>query len=149
MTCKCKIDVKVKRLNDSAIMPKFAHDGDAGADLYAIDEYCIPSGKTVMVKTGICIEIPVGYEAQIRPRSGLAAKNGITVLNTPGTIDCQYRGEICVLMYNTSEKEFLIEPGMRIAQMVINKLPAVVFTEVDDLGETERGSGGFGSSGTK
>ena len=101
-----------------------------------------------MVPTGIAIALPAGYEAQIRPRSGLAIKHGVTVLNTPGTVDADYRGEIKVVLINHGQEDFVIERGMRIAQMVIAKHANVTWEIVKDLGETERGSGGFGSTGT-
>ncbi len=141
--------VKIKKLHEEAVIPKYAHEGDAGADLVSVEEMYIPAGMTKMISTGIALELAPFWEAQIRPRSGLAAKNGLTVLNTPGTIDCQYRGEIKVLLHNTSDEEFVVEKGMRIAQMVITELPKVEFEEVDELSETERGEGGFGSTGTK
>jgi len=139
--------VKIKKLNKNATVPSFAHFGDAGADLYSVEYVKIPAGESRLIDTGIAIELEPFTEAQIRPRSGLALKNGITVLNSPGTIDVSYRGEIKVLLHNTSCEDFKIEQGMRIAQMVINELPKVEFMEVDELSETERGSGGFGSSG--
>lgn len=141
------MNILVKRLSEEAVVPKFAHAGDAGADLVSVEDVIIPAGERVLVSTGIAIELQPYMEAQIRPRSGLAIKNGITVLNTPGTIDCQYRGEVKVILYNTSPVEFHVEKGMRIAQMVITKLPETLFVEVDKLSETERGSGGFGSTG--
>ena len=105
-------------------------------------------GKRAIVPTGLAIALPAGFEAQVRPRSGLAAKNGVTVLNTPGTIDADYRGEVKVILVNLGEDPFEIERGMRIAQMVIAPVTQASFTEVDSLSETERGSGGFGSTGT-
>ena len=141
--------IRVKLLNERAEMPIFAHEGDAGCDLIATDDIAIPAGGVEMVSTGIAIALPKGYEAQIRPRSGLAAHFGITVLNTPGTIDCQYRGEIKVILYNTSHEKFVVCPGMRIAQMVIAKLPEVEYVLVDELDKTERNENGFGSTGIK
>ncbi len=120
----------------------------AGYDLCSIARVTIPVGGYVRVPTGISISMPVGLEAQIRPRSGLAAKHGVTVLNSPGTIDSDYRGEICVILINHGSQDFIIEPGMRIAQMVFSRIIAVNFAEVDDLEHTERGAGGFGSTGT-
>src|SRR5690554_2829269 len=107
-----------------------------------------PMQRTI-VKTGLFIELPIGYEAQVRPRSGLAAKKGITVLNSPGTIDADYRGEIGVILINLSNEDFIVEHGERIAQLVIAKHERAVWEEVDALGETSRGAGGFGSTGTK
>ena len=130
-------------------LPKYQTELSAGMDLYAnIDEpITLKSLERVLVKTGLFISLPKGYEAQIRPRSGLAFKNGITVLNTPGTIDADYRGEIGIILVNLSAQEFTINDGDRIAQMVIAKHENAVWQEVDNLDETNRGEGGFGSSG--
>lgn len=122
--------------------------GSAGIDLRSNENLTISSEERVLIKTGLFIELPSGYEAQIRPRSGLAFKHGITVLNSPGTIDSDYRNEIAVILYNTGEK-FSIEKGDRIAQMVIQKVPEVTFVEVEELSETERGLNGCGSTGIK
>jgi dUTP pyrophosphatase len=132
-------------------LPEYATPYSAGMDLRANLETPItlnPMERT-LVPTGIFIELPVGYEAQIRPRSGLAAKNGITVLNSPGTIDADYRGEIKVILVNLSEHSFVINHGERIAQMVIAKHETVAWQEVDQLDDSLRGTGGFGSSGVK
>ena len=130
-------------------LPKYQTELSAGMDLYAnIDEpILLKSLERALVKTGLFISLPKGYEAQIRPRSGLAFKNGITVLNTPGTIDADYRGEIGIILVNLSAQEFTINDGDRIAQMVIAKHENAVWQEVDSLDETDRGEGGFGSSG--
>ena len=130
-------------------LPKFMTNGAAGMDLYAnIDEtILLKSLERTLVKTGLFISLPKGYEAQIRPRSGLAFKNGITVLNTPGTIDADYRGEIGIILVNLSTQEFTINDGDRIAQMVIAKHEIAVWEEVEILDDTNRGKGGFGSSG--
>ena len=109
----------------------------------------LPPGKRAMIETGIAIALPAGFEAQVRPRSGLAAKNGVTVLNSPGTIDADYRGEIKVILINHGDAAFEIERGMRIAQLVVAPVTQVAWQAVDDLDETARGSGGFGSTGTK
>ena len=124
--------------------------GSVGVDLFcAVDKaVCLNNmGAREIIPTGISIELPIGYEAQIRPRSGLAAKYGITVLNTPGTIDSDYRGEIKVILVNQSTKKFFVERGMRIAQMVVKPIVIPIFDYVDDLNMTERGEGGFGSTG--
>ena len=142
-----KKTLKINRLHSDAVIPSYAKDGDAGMDLYSIDEMELRPGCRGLIKTGISIELPKGTEAQIRPRSGLALKMGITVLNTPGTIDCGYRGEIGVILINHGEENFLVKKGERIAQMVINKVESVNIEEVEELSETERGSGGFGSTG--
>lgn len=132
-----------------AIIPEYKTAGAAGADLCALLEapLTIPAGRSAMVPTGLFFEIPKGYEVQVRPRSGLAAKNGVTVLNTPGTIDSDYRGEIKVILINLGTDDFTINNGDRIAQMIIAPVIQASFTITDSLSETERGSGGFGSTG--
>ena len=145
--------LKIKKLDNlkELSLPKYETQGSAGMDLQAaIDqEIILKSGETTLIKTGIAIALEKGFEAQIRPRSGLALKNGITVLNTPGTIDSDYRGEICVILINHSKIDFKIERGMRIAQMIIAKYEQAQITEVENLDETARGTGGFGSTGLK
>lgn len=130
-------------------LPKYQTELSAGMDLYAnIDEpITLKPLERTLVKTGLLISLPKGYEAQVRPRSGLAFKNGITVLNTPGTIDADYRGEIGVILVNLSSQDFTINDGDRIAQMVIAKHETAIWEEVENLDETNRGEGGFGSSG--
>ena len=144
--------MKVKVVNKSKHkLPHYSTIASAGMDLRAnIDESITlkPLERTI-VKTGIFMELPVGYEAQVRPRSGLAFKKGVTVLNSPGTVDADYRGEVGVILVNLSSEEFIIEDGERIAQMVITKHEQANWIEVDILDETERGSGGFGSTGVK
>ena len=134
-----------------AVIPEYKTAGAAGADLCALLEspLTIPAGKFAMVPTGLFFEIPQGYEVQVRPRSGLAAKNGVTVLNTPGTIDSDYRGEVKVILINLGPADFTINSGDRIAQMVIAPVTQASFTLADSLSETERGAGGFGSTGIK
>jgi dUTP pyrophosphatase len=143
--------LKIKRLenNKDLPLPKYETAGSAGLDLLAaIDEpVVIKHGEVKLIKTGISIALEKGYEAQVRPRSGLALKNGITVLNTPGTIDSDYRGEVCVIVINHSKNDFTVTRGMRIAQMVIAKYEHAKIEEVADLDATTRGSGGFGSTG--
>ena len=136
-------------LSSGAVIPEYQSPGSAGADLCAnVDETVVLSpGKTKLIPTGIFIEIPEGYEAQIRPRSGLALKNGITVLNSPGTIDSDYRGEIKIILTNLGEEDFKIEKGIRIAQMVFARVFRGEFIQVDELNATERNEGGFGHSG--
>lgn len=145
--------LKIKKLDNlkEIPLPKYETQGSAGMDLRAsIDEDLIlKSGETALVKTGFAIALEKGFEAQVRPRSGLALKNGITVLNSPGTIDSDYRGEVCVILINHSKIDFKIERGMRIAQMIIAKYEQAQIVEVEDLDETVRGSGGFGSTGLK
>ena len=142
----CKIVNK-----SSNATPAYATEQSAGMDLRANLEapIVLTPMERAMIPTGLFIELPVGYEAQVRPRSGLAAKHGITVLNTPGTIDADYRGEIKVILVNLSSEAFEIQHGERIAQMVIAKHESVRWEEVETLSETERGAGGFGSSGVK
>jgi len=143
--------LKIKRLsnNNDLSLPKYETSGSAGMDLLAaIDEpLIIKPSEIKLVKTGLAIALEKGYEAQIRPRSGLALKNGITVLNSPGTVDSDYRGEICAIIINHSQVDFTITRGMRIAQMVIAKHEQAKIIEVEDLDETARGKGGFGSTG--
>lgn len=139
--------VEVKKLVEDAKLPEYAHEGDAGADIFSIAEYTVAPGDRVLVKTGIAIALPSFTEAQIRPRSGLALKNGITVLNAPGTVDAGYRGEVGVIIINHGTETFKIEKGMKIAQMVIKPTYSVNFTEVSELPNSERDEKGFGSSG--
>lgn len=145
------LDVKIKRLPHAAglDLPAYATSGAAGADvLAAIDApVTIAPGKRALIPTGFAIALPTGYELQIRPRSGLALKNGITLPNTPGTIDEDYRGEIGVILLNTSDEAFTITRGMRIAQAVLAPVLRATWHEVEDLDATERGAGGFGSTG--
>ncbi len=145
------IKVLIKRLSKQVSLPKYETIGSSGMDLSANihDNLKIEPGKTVIIPTGLALSIPKGYEAQIRPRSGLAAKNKISVLNTPGTIDADYRGEIKVILINHGNEPFKIEKGSRIAQIVICPVVKAQLVEVDDLNITERGDGGFGSTGTK
>lgn len=141
--------MKVKIINKSKHeLPKYQTPCAAGMDLYAHLEMPVTLQplQRKLVSTGIFIELPEGYEAQIRPRSGLALKNGITVLNTPGTIDADYRGEILVILINLSDTEFTVNDGDRIAQMVIAKHECAVWEEVAEISETDRGKGGFGST---
>jgi dUTP pyrophosphatase len=141
--------LKVKKLNQDAKLPNFAHKGDAGMDVYSIEEAVIKSGETKLIKTGISIELPEMTEAQMRPRSGLALKNSITLLNSPGTIDEGYRGEIGVIMINHGKDDFKVEKHMKIAQMVVKPIYDINVVEVEELSDTVRGEGGFGSTGLK
>lgn len=138
----------VKLIDEKAILPEYAHDNDSGMDLFSIENKIIEPNQTVLIKTGIQIELPENTEAQIRPRSGLALKNSITVLNTPGTIDEGYKGEICVVLINHGKENFEVKIGSKIAQMVIckvEKLKPVLITGL--LKDTQRGTKGFGSTG--
>lgn len=142
--------IRIKRLHPSAQLPIYTHGPleDAGMDLRAVESIDLPVGKPVLVPTGLAIELPPGFEAQIRPRSGLALKHAITVPNAPATIDPGYRGEVRVILLNLGPETFRVEAGDRIAQMVIAKYEAVEWLE-EELSETVRGAGGFGSSGVK
>lgn len=139
--------LNVKLVNDKAILPCYAHPGDAGLDLFSVENKEIPPGESALISTGIVIELPENTEAQIRPRSGLALNHQVTLLNTPGTIDFGYRGEIKVIMINHGKKAFMVEEGMKIAQMVIKPVLTVDVVRVEELSETPRGEGGFGSTG--
>ena len=141
------VKVRVKRLSPDAKIPKAATAGDVAFDLFSMIDYELRPGERFAVPTGIAIEIPPGYEGQVRPRSGLALKEGVTVLNTPGTIDSGYRGEVKTIMMNHNREPFKITKGMRICQLAIRPVPEVEFVEVDELSDTERGEGGFGSTG--
>jgi dUTP pyrophosphatase len=141
------VKVCVKRLSPDAKIPKAARKGDVAFDLHSTIDYELRPGERFAVPTGIAVEIPTGYEGQVRPRSGLALKEGITVLNTPGTIDSGYRGEVHTIMMNHGGESFRIAKGMRISQLAIRPVPEVEFVEVDELSDTERGEGGFGSTG--
>ena len=141
------VQVRVKRLSPDAKIPKAAKVGDVAFDLYSVIDYEIKPGERYAIPTGIALEIPPGYEGQVRPRSGLALKEGITVLNAPGTIDSGYRGEVKTIMINLGDTPFQITKGMRISQLAIRPVPEITFLEVDELPNTDRGEGGFGSTG--
>ena len=144
-------EILIKRLSKEVTLPKYETDGSSGLDLAAfIDKNIeIKPGKSEIIPTGLVVSIPKNFEIQIRPRSGLAAKNQISVLNTPGTIDSDYRGELKVILINLSDKTFVVEKGLRIAQMVLCPIIKAKFREVESLDETKRGLGGFGSTGVK
>ncbi len=144
------IQVKIKMLEGCEdLLPAKAHYDDAAFDLRSRVDIVIEPGTPHLVATGIFMEFPVGYEAQVRPRSGMALKHALTVLNTPGTIDAGYRGEVSVIMLNAGKESYEIKRGDRVAQMVINQLPEVEIVAVDTLSDTARGAGGFGSTGKK
>ena len=143
------VQIKFVRLREGAHIPQKAHEDDAGFDLYASEDFLLPAHGFGCVPTALSIELPEGYEAQVRPRSGLAAKYGVTVLNAPGTIDAGYRGEVKVILINHGEADFPISAGMRIAQMVVSPVLPARFVEAVSLEDSARGEGGFGSSGTK
>ena len=144
-------EILIKRLSDKVLFPKYETEGSSGLDLAAhINESVeIKPASTAIIPTGLAVSIPKNFEIQIRPRSGLAAKNQISVLNTPGTIDADYRGELKVILINLGAKSFLVENGARIAQMVLCPVVKADLKEVKTLDDTKRGSGGFGSTGTK
>jgi len=148
-----EISISIRRLPHGAdlALPAYATALSAGMDLLAAvaEPVSLEPGQRKLIPTGIAIALPAGYEAQIRPRSGLALKNGISLVNSPGTIDADYRGEIGVIVINHGDQPFTVERGTRIAQMVIARHERAVWTELDNLDETARGSGGFGSTGTK
>jgi len=139
--------VRIKKLREDAIIPSYAHEDDAGVDLHSCEEHILNPGERVLVKTGLSVSIPRNFEAQIRPRSGLALKHGISIVNTPGTIDSGYRGEIGIIVINHGKDVFKIEKGKKIAQMVFKEIEQVEFEEVDELDSSNRGEGGFGSTG--
>ena len=140
--------IKFQKLSPDAIIPTYAHPGDAGADLVAIHQHVLDPMQRLAIPTGLAAEIPQGYEIQVRPKSSLALKHGITLLNTPGTIDAGYRGEIKVILINLGQATFKISPGQRIAQIVIAPVIQADFVAVEHLSESQRGIGGFGSTGT-
>jgi dUTP pyrophosphatase len=141
------IELPIRRLRDDAIVPARAYDGDAGLDLAACERVVLAPGERATVGTGLAIAIPEGHAGFVQPRSGLAARHGITIVNAPGLVDAGYRGELKVVLLNTDPREsFLVEPGMRIAQLVVLPVPSVDPVEVDELPDSERGVRGFGSS---
>lgn len=146
------VDVEVKRLPHGAglPLPEYATADSAGLDLLAAVEgdLTLQPGKRALVPTGLAIALPQGYEAQVRPRSGLALRNGVTVLNSPGTVDADYRGEVCVILANLGDEAFVVTRGMRIAQMIVAPVSRLRWNEVSDLPDSARGAGGFGSTGT-
>jgi dUTP pyrophosphatase len=139
--------LKVKRVNEDAKIPEFANTGDAGMDLFSVVKKTLNPGERALIPVGIAIELPDSTEAQIRPRSGLALNHGITILNTPGTIDEGYRGELGVILINHGQEPYEIEKHARIAQLVIKPIQYVNIVEVEEIGDSERGASGFGSSG--
>jgi dUTP pyrophosphatase len=141
------IDLPIRRLRDDAILPSQAYEGDAGLDLAACEQVTLEPGERALVATGVAVEIPTGYAGFVQPRSGLAARHGIGVVNSPGLIDSGYRGEIRVVLLNTDAREtFVVTPGMRIAQLVVAPVASVRLREVEELEVSGRGERGFGSS---
>ncbi|MDO7253830.1 dUTP diphosphatase [Helicobacter cappadocius] len=143
------MNIKIKKLHPDALVPKYQTLQAAGFDIHSIEDTIVAAQESKLIKTGLSMSIQNGYELQIRPRSGLALKHSISVLNSPGTIDSDYRGEIMVILINHSTQEFAIKKGDRIAQGVVSKVYQADFIEVEELDDTLRGSGGFGSSGIK
>jgi dUTP pyrophosphatase len=141
------IELPIRRLRDNAILPERAYAGDAGLDLAACERHELGPGERTVVPTGLAVAIPEGYAGFVQPRSGLASKHGITIVNTPGLVDSGYRGELRVVLLNTDSSEpFVVEPGMRIAQLVVLPVPEIELFVVEELPESERGVRGFGSS---
>lgn len=141
------INVGFKKLRNDVNLPKYARQGDAGFDFEAAETITIPPHKTIIVNTGLAVQLPNGYELQVRCRSGIAAKTPLIVKNAPGTVDSGYRGEIGIILHNLSDEEYLVNKGDRIAQGVICELPTINIIEINNLSESERGVGGFGSTG--
>lgn len=139
--------LSIRRIDPAAQMPTYAHPGDAGMDVRSIEELTLEPGARALVHTGLVFQLPPDAEAQVRPRSGLALKHGVTVLNSPGTIDAGYRGEVGVILVNLGQQPFRIEKGMKIAQVVVSRVEQAEIVEVQETDETDRGSGGFGSTG--
>ena len=139
--------IKFKKLNQDVILPSYAHPEDAGMDIFSAEEKTIPAGKWALVKAGFSMELPAGFEAQVRSKSGLSLNSGIIVWNSPGTIDENYRGEVGVILMNVSDNDYKVELNQKIAQMVINKVEHFKVEVVEELSSTERGQGGFGSTG--
>ena len=136
-----------KRIHPDAVLPSYAHPSDAGMDVRSVDDLVIPPGKRARVHTGLVMLLPPMYEAQVRPRSGLALKCGVTVLNTPGTIDSGYRGEVGVILANFGDADFQVKKGDKIAQIVVAPVTQPEIMETDTIDDTDRGAGGFGSTG--
>ena len=136
-----------KRIHPDAVLPAYAHPSDAGMDIRSVRSLVIPAGRRALVPTGLVVNLPAGYEAEVRPRSGLALKYGVTVLNSPGTIDSGSRGEIGVILANFGEADFEVKVGDRVAQLVIAPVTQPTVVEAQEVDETDRGAGGFGSTG--
>lgn len=138
--------IRIQKISDVKL-PSYAHEGDAGMDIYSADNHTLQPGERKLIPAGFKMAVPMGYEAQVRPKSGLAAKHGVTVVNTPGTIDAGYRGEVGVILINHGQEEFKVEKDSKIAQIIINKVENFPIEIVNDLDSTSRGEGGFGSTG--
>lgn len=143
------VEVFIQKLHPDAIIPEYKHDSDAGFDFYVLEEVKVPPLHTALLRTGLAVAIPEGYEIQVRMRSGASLKTSLIIPNSPGTIDSGYRGEIGIPVRNVGPKEYRVTKGERIAQGVLKKVPKAVFVVVDKLPDSDRGQGGFGSTGTK
>jgi dUTP pyrophosphatase len=141
------VKIKVKKIHPEATAPIYEHKGDAGMDVFSVQDLFLQPRERALIRTGLILEIPKGYEVQVRPKSGLALKDGITCLNTPGTIDSTYRGELGVILINHSSKPFFVQRGKKIAQLVVNKIETAKIQVVKEVSKTARGEGGFGSTG--
>jgi dUTP pyrophosphatase len=139
--------LRFKRVHPDAVLPAYAHASDAGMDVRSVEDVVVPAKGRALVHTGLVMLLPPGYEAQVRPRSGLALKHGMTVLNTPGTIDSGYRGEVGVILANLGDEDFTVRKGDKVAQIVVAPVTQAVIEEADEIDETDRGAGGFGSTG--
>ena len=139
--------LRFRKIHPDAVLPAYAHPSDAGMDVRSVEDLTIAPGKRALVHTGLVMLLPPMYEAQVRPRSGLALKSGVTVLNTPGTIDSGYRGEVGVILANFGQEPFTVEKGMKIAQVVVSRVAQAEIVEVSEIDATDRGTGGFGSTG--
>jgi len=142
-----KIKIKIKKINPEAIIPHYSHEGDAGMDVYSCEDNSINPNERKLISTGLSFEIPRGFEIQVRPKSGLALNSGITVLNTPGTLDSGYRGELKVILFNTSKNTYDVKKGEKIAQIVLARYEEAEIEEASELTQTTRAEGGFGSTG--
>lgn len=141
------IPIKIKKLSEDAIIPHYAHEGDAGMDVYSIENITLKPRERALIKTGLSFEIPKGFEIQVRPKSGLALKYGLTIVNTPGTLDSGYRGELGIILLNTNNQDYEIKKGEKIAQIILARYEEAQIQEVTELTDTSRGEGGFGSTG--
>ena len=139
--------LRVRRVHPDAVLPAAHHPGDAGLDLATVDEVALPPGARAAVATGVAVAVPAGWVGLVHPRSGLARRSGVTVLNAPGTIDAGYRGELVVLLVNLGDEPVTLRPGERVAQLLLQQVALPEVVEVDELDETARGTGGFGSTG--
>ncbi len=141
------VEIKVLKIKENAKVPQIAHEGDAGFDVHSTERYVLKPGERAAISSGIKLEIPFGYECQVRPRSGLALKHGISVINTPGTIDATYRGEVNIILINHGNEDYIVNEGDKVAQLIFKKLEEVNLKEVKEINQTKRGEGGFGSTG--